>query len=498
MGAPESRQLAQAVKRAIAVWGPQDGPQEALLTCPYEDIVYGGARGGGKTDGALGRWLYDQHEYGRYCTGAFFRREVVQLEETIERAKMIYLPYGARWQEQKKTFIMPNRSRLKFRYLERDVDADAYQGHSYTHVFKEELTNWATPKGLDKLRGTLRSPYGIRCVEVATCNPGGPGHQWVKARYITPAPMGYTVLPVYSDRTGKVIKNKRRVFIPAKVSDNKYLGEDYVENLHLVGNAALVKAWLDGDWDVVAGAFFDCWSSKMVLKPFTVPVHWTKFASFDWGSARPYSYGLWAIAQEDHRPHEGVVIPRGSMVRFLELYGLRSPEVPNEGTKEFVEQIADRIIRAEQGHNVVYRVADPGCWKQDGGPSHAERLYNYTPSWWPKAKPFTGLQFREADNTRLPGWDEMRQRMIGRNDLPLIYTFSTCMDSIRTIPVLQHDEHKPEDVDTDHEDHAGDDWRYACMSRPLPKQEPKKSTKPPYMSYDYLVVMDDEQRRVRR
>ena len=48
----------------------------------------------------------------------------------------------------------------------------------------------------------------------------------------------------------------------------------------------------------------------------------------------------------------------------------------------------------------------------------------------------------------------------------MIVTFSTCVDSIRTIPALQHDPLKPEDLDSDMEDHAGDEWRYACMSRP--------------------------------
>jgi hypothetical protein len=57
----------------------------------------------------------------------------------------------------------------------------------------------------------------------------------------------------------------------------------------------------------------------------------------------------------------------------------------------------------------------------------------------------------------------------------MIVTFATCTDSIRTIPILQHDPDRPEDVMTDSEDHAGDEWRYACMSRPwVPMKEAPK------------------------
>ena len=72
------------------------------------------------------------------------------------------------------------------------------------------------------------------------------------------------------------------------------------------------------------------------------------------------------------------------------------------------------------------------------------------------------------------GWDQMRGRLVGHDGVPMIYCFSTCADSIRTIPVLQHDPMRAEDLDTKSEDHAADDWRYACMSRPWIKQKPEE------------------------
>ena len=52
------------------------------------------------------------------------------------------------------------------------------------------------------------------------------------------------------------------------------------------------------------------------------------------------------------------------------------------------------------------------------------------------------------------GWDQLRARLVGEDGRPMIYFFCTCRDSIRTLPALQHDQNKPEDVDTESEDHA--------------------------------------------
>jgi hypothetical protein len=117
-------------------------------------------------------------------------------------------------------------------------------------------------------------------------------------------------------------------------------------------------------------------------------------------------------------------------------------------------------------------VLDPAAFSEDGGPSIAERINAELI----KAKL---VPFRPADNKRVPargalgGWDQMRARLVGDDDgLPMLVTFSTCVDFIRTVPALQHDPDKPEDVDSDMEDHAPDEGRYACMSRPWIKPAP--------------------------
>ena len=120
-------------------WEPQPGPQTALLACPVFEVFFGGASGGGKTDGMLGEWASHADLHGKNAVGLMVRRERVQLLETIERSRQIYGPIGARYNDQDKMWRWPNGARLHFAYLERDADADAYQGHSYTRVYVEEL-----------------------------------------------------------------------------------------------------------------------------------------------------------------------------------------------------------------------------------------------------------------------------------------------------------------------------------------------------------------------
>jgi hypothetical protein len=143
------------------------------------------------------------------------------------------------------------------------------------------------------------------------------------------------------------------------------------------------------------------------------------------------------------------------------------PGKPNTGLKMHAEKVGEHLALLEASDpKLVGGVLDPAAFSEDGGPSIAERIN--TELIKKKLVPF-----RPADNKRVPGrgamggWDQMRGRLIGDEDgLPMIATFSINIDSIRTIPALQHDALKPEDLDSDMEDHAADDWRYGCMSRP--------------------------------
>lgn len=423
----------------------------------------------------LGEFIRHAADHGEGAIGLMVRRVREHLLETIERAKTIYVPLGWVWHEQQKMFRAPNGARLRFAYLERDADADGYQGHSYTRVYIEEIGTFPSPVPIFKLMATLRSGAGVPCGFRATGNPGGPGHLWVKARYIDPAPAGMSVIktPFTNPWNGKTFV-RERIYIPSRLTDNKYLGDEYVANLQMAGSEQLVRAWLQGDWDIIDGAFFDGWQHhKHVHRPFAIPADWLKFRSFDWGYASPFSCGWWAVAADDYWNGDSL-IPKGAMVRYREWYGASAPNV---GLRLTAEQVADGIKEREAGETITYGVIDPAAYQHTSGPSVAEKMFE------------RGVSFRRADNTRvspdkgkLGGWDAVRSRLNGDGENPMLFVFNTCRDFIRTFPVLQHDRDRAEDLDTMQEDHAADDCRYACLSRPwIPK--PKIPEKPKDLIY---------------
>lgn len=298
------------------------------------------------------------------------------------------------------------------------------------------------------------------------------GHHWVKAYFIDPAPAGY--VPIRDAATGM-----ERIFVPAKLHDNKLLTANdpgYEGRLRGLSSPELVRAWLEGDWSVIAGAYFPEFSlTRHVIAPRELPKHWTRFRSLDWGSAKPFSVGWWAISDGELRD-----IPRGCLVRYREWYGMKDNE-PNVGLKLTAEEVAQGIVEREIGDTITYGVADPATFSHDGGPSIIERIGKAGCKNW-----------RPADNKRVPqagalgGWDQVRQRLKGDETGPGILIFSTCRDLIRTLPALQHDPDRPEDVDTDGEDHAPDECRYACMSRPFIRNRPEER-KP---IYDFIGASD--------
>lgn len=476
---------------STVLWQPQPGPQTALIACPVFEVFYGGARGGGKTEGSIGDWLDHSSRYGELAIGIFFRRKLVQLAEVIARTKQLFPKLGAKYNEQQKTWTMANGARLKFAYLEKDSDAEEYQGHSYTRVYIEELTNFPSPGPVNKLRATLRSGPGVPTGMRFTGNPGGPGHTWVKARYIDPAPQGYEVITEGTEIEldgAKSMVSLSRVFIPSKLGDNNLLMRNdptYILRLRQSGSEALVRAWLEGDWSIVDGAFFDEWDESRHVLPSSFAAllkpNWLRFRSHDWGSARPFSVGWYCVVEEPITFGERV-IPIGALVKYREWYGAKGANV---GLKMIAEDVADGIKEREKGERVRYGVADPAIYIRNGGPSIGENM----------AK--RGVTWRAADNKRIPGWSQVRSRLVGDGAGPMLYFLETCEDTIRTLPVLQHDENLQEDLDTDGEDHAADELRYACMSRPWLQRPPAAPILPRDMPQRTIMELVEAKRRKR-
>ena len=449
--------------RIISQWSPQLGPQTDLLTATWcEEILYGGARGGGKTDGILGDYFQDYQQYAQHWRGIMFRKTYPELEEVMGRAREMFEGHGE-WQESKKTFQFWNGAWMRFRQLERNDDANKFKGHQYTWIGWEELDRWASAAPYNLLKACLRyTAAHVPCKRIrSSANPGGVGHGWIKEYFIDHNIHGYQ--PRADEKT-----KHRIMFIPAKVQDNKILMEadpGYADRLHGVGGPELVRAWLEGDWSVILGAYFNERPfHEMVLAPFQIPAHWPRFRAMDWGSYRPFCVQWWAVADGATKTtfSDGQVrtIPRGALICYREWYGASAANV---GIKMHAAEVAAQLkTKQPADEKIAYSVADPSIWKEDGGPSIGEVFSNH------------GIVWARADNERIAGANQMRQRMRGdpESGRPMVYWFSTCTNSIRTIPTLQHDELRPEDVDTEGEDHPYDTGRYALMSRAMPYDSP--------------------------
>ena len=442
------------------LWAPQPGPQTDAICADWcQEMLYGGAAGGGKSDFLLGDYLQDVEHYGAGWQGILFRRSLPELEEMIARSQEIYPGSGAVWKVQNKRWEWPNGAKLRMRYLEADRDATRYQGAAYTWEGWDELGQHPSPFGYKYLRGRLRSAHPVARKRIrSTANPGGVGHHWIKAKFINYARLGF--IPFKDPDTGGDV-----MFIPSRLTDNAILMKndpEYLNRLKGLGSPALVKAWLEGDWDVIAGAFFPEFGEQHIVRPHSLPEEWTRFRAMDWGSARPFSVGWYAISDGSMAAY-----PRGALVKYREWYGMK-PNEPNVGLKLYAEVVGEGIVSRETGETISYGVLDPSAFDNSGGPSIAERILNGSGG---------KVGFGRADNTRvgkrgaMSGWDQLRARLVGEDGRPMIYFFDTCRDTIRTLPALPHDENRPEDVDTEAEDHAGDETRYACMSRPYLRLE---------------------------
>lgn len=445
-----------------ALWIPQPGPQADAIAADWcEELFFGGARGGGKTSYLLGDFLKDVDKYGPNWHGLLTRRFSQELEEIERQSYEMYAPAGAEYKASKKTWIFPQGSTLKLRYVEEERDAAKYQGHQYTWIARDELPIDKSLSIFKMLKGCLRwTKAEVPTKRIrATGNPGGNCHGEVKDRFIDPAPLGYELIR-------DELPNGRfaeRMFIPSSVEDNAILmmsDPGYIDRLYQVGSKSLVDAWLKGDWNAVLGAYFNTFSLRHVIEPFNIPASWMKFRAIDWGSYNPFCV-LWiAISTgacvvcggSSYCYSQGRrcwnPYPRESAIVYREWYGEKEQRL-------YAEEFADGInARTEPNEKIDYTIIDPAAFQKDGGDSIADRM---------AAK---GVICYPGDNRRLAGWDQVRARLGREDSKPMLYIMKNCKNLIRTFPLMQHDRLRPEDLDSGGEDHALDALRYGLMSRP--------------------------------
>lgn len=456
--------------------------QFLAFTSTATEVLYGGAAGGGKSHlmrVAAVIWAAEIAGLQVYL----FRRIHEDLVKNHMEGPNGFRTLLASWVDAGLVKIVENEirfwngSKIYLCHCQHEKDRFKYQGAEIHVLMMDELTHF-TEVIYRFLRNRVRA-VGLNLPEkykgifpriLCGSNPGNIGHQWVKSSFVDNAD-DLGIRRMASGDGGMA-----RQFIVARLEDNpSMMAEDptYEARLEGLGSAALVKAMRWGDWNVVEGAFFENFDpNRHVLRPVELPGHWLRFRAADWGYAKPFSIGWYGVASDDWQHPDGLVVPRGAMVQYREWYGVKTnPDgtfEPDVGVRLEADTVADGIKEREVGEQVSYGVLDPGAFITQGGPSIGETFFaNRVP-------------FRKADNARIArsgsigGWDQLRARLTGDNEgRAMVFFFSNCRHAIRTIPVLQHDDARPEDVMTDSEDHAADQTRYACMSRPWVKPMPK-------------------------
>jgi hypothetical protein len=446
-------------------WLPH-GSQIAFLACPAFECLYHGTRGPGKTEALL--MDFAQHAglgFGPAWRGVLFRQTYPQLEEVRVKARRwipVFFP-EARWNAGQSKWTFPAGEELLLRHMARPVDYYAYHGHEYPWIGWDELTNWPTSECYETMMACCRSshpavPRSLR----ATCNPYGPGHNWVKARFIDPAPPGEPF----------DVGGRTRVHLFGALRENEILlkaDPDYLKTLESDTNAHRRKAWLEGSWDIVAGGLFDdLWDPRVhIVGPFDVPESWRVDRALDWGSTRPFSVGWWAESDgTDFVDADGASRPsvRGDLYRIAEWYGGTSK--PNEGLKLTAREVALGILARERklGRDVRPGPADNQIHAKVATGRDIAAEMAAAGVTWTKAWKDPGSRRQGAQRLRAllagahPGTDGPREQ-------PGLFIFAECRAFIRTVPVLPRGAKDPDDVDPNAEDHVYDETRYRIMAR---------------------------------
>ena len=431
--------------------------QKLMLSAKAKHVGFGGARGGGKSWAVRTKAKLLALRYPGIRI-LIVRRTYPELMNNHIRILRAELNGLAGYNDREKRLAFPNGSTLNFMYCARDGDLDRLQGVEYDVVFLDEATQ-LTEYQMKTVTACVRgvNPFPKRVYY--TCNPGGQGHAYIKRIFID---RRYEAGEDPADYT----------FIQSLVTDNRVLMEsqpDYVRQLQALPDK-LRRAWLEGRWDVYEGLFFEefrttpdparCAAAGIspeeaakrrlfthVVPAFDPPREWKLYRSFDWGYSRPFSCAWWAVDYD------------GRLYRILELYGCTG--TPNEGVRWTPDRVFSEIRRLETEHRYlagrsIEGVADPAIWDASGGESIAETAERHR------------VFFLPGDHKRIPGWMQCHYRLcFDEGGVPMMYVFDTCAAFLRTVPLMQHDRTRPEDLDTSLEDHVCDEWRYLCMARPI-------------------------------
>lgn len=492
------------------IWKPIPGTsQELALSCPADQILYHGTRGPGKTDTQLMRFARNVGKgYGKFWTGIIFDKEYKSLGDLIKKSLHWFRKV---WNEDEAWFLASN-SQLKWVWATGEellfrtiVDADdywKYHGQEYAFMGWNELTQWETSECYDIMQSCNRTSWtqekdspkdaqgnytlaDIPLENFATTNSYGPGHTWVKEKFIAPAENGQIITFVT-----QVIDPATKQEIDVELTqcaifgmwvENIYLSPKYIAKLKNDTDENKKKSWFTGSWEITAGgALDDLWNKRVhVIPRFKIPNTWRFIdRSYDDGSSHPFSVGWWVEANGEEVDVPYPTLPGdsygkngfykwcpapGSLIQFAEWYGFDGKFGSNKGIKKGSRFIAKGIVQREFEMMVggwIHKLPSAGpadnrirVFNPDSKET-AEATMQSEGVYWEGSDKSSGSRVAHLQAVR----DRLQASLDG--EAPGLYFMDNCIASIVTLPILPRDPKKIDDVNTKAEDHPYDMTRY--------------------------------------
>lgn len=473
--------------------------QRHFLATNYAEVLYGGARGGGKTgaliiDAALHvrRWSYNEAgsvvverqsiDYPEY-SALILRRTFQDIYRNFKpMCDKVYPKLGGIWREKTQCYTFPSGATIYLGYCDSDDDVGKYIGGNFHYLGIEEL-NQFPERWIKDIGGSIRTTNPeLIPLKRYTTNPGGLGHIWIKKRFIDACPprRGETIYSKKHDieyhalQPGEPVTDEDgnvRWFIPALVFDNPALVDNDPNYISMLKSLDPVKKkmWLLGDWDEMSGLFFDTWNPAFHVihqDEFKIdPDNCRIYRCVDYGTTNPFACMFVQVDKD------------GRAVVFDEIYkcGLTASAQAKE--------IYERTLWWKLSEDMIdLTVVDPSMKTstQDGGHVLKSVIEIYYEN---------GIEHIALGvNARVPGWAVMKDYLqipdfkegeeIQR---PFLVFTNNCVNCIETIPSLIRSKKDPDDLDTKSEDHAADAIRYLLMFIKLPSFRPQESDEPKWL-----------------
>jgi hypothetical protein len=390
-----------------------------------------------------------------------FRRSYPELRNLIRRSLEFYPSIGGVYNRSQHEWRFESGAALIFRFIASEADVYAYQGDAFTFIGWDELTQFPGDATDEETGETYNSAYvymlsrlrrkagsKIRLMVRATCNPGGVGHHWVKARFAINDAGDASVLK--DPKTGL-----HRAFFPARIHHNPHLaGGEYERTLEAMSPEKR-KALKDGRWDIFAGAQFSEFNPRIhTVDPFAIPLHWPRWRGADDGFVAQ-ACCIWLAQNPDTK----------QIVAWAELY---KTQMTAPYYAERVKEIDRRQVPGTTGGEPfsdenLDGILDSAAFANNGQSdvSRGDQMNRLGCGWKPSIKGpgSRRLRVKRLHDLLAPIPNDPLKRP------GIVFMKGQCPNLIRTIPALPRAPDDPEDVDTDAEDHPFDALTYGLQWR---------------------------------